>query len=556
MKMKMKMNGFGRAMVAFGLMLLALGCEKEDHLVEGPKLLFSSDTLVFNEYEIKTLFFTTKPASQGEFQVISFPSWVNVMPRSGFFENDIQEVSITSSISDRNPGFYRGALKIMTSLGIDSVVLKGYAGDNSMFYVPNGLSFNITERSKSLTLVNQGDERLRFTASASDDCIGLSPSVGEVPVGQSISIAVDLIAENLENGAHQSKIFLTGNGVMDSVVVPIDFFEERKIVLEAAVIDAEYSKVTDQLVYVSSNATLSVFDALSRATEEIKLDYLPTCVSISPDGLRAVVGHDGHLSLVDLKERSVLRVCNVTCKASDVVYGANDWAYVIPDSDLWERMHCIDLSDANSIETMHTGDIIYGRSKARLHPSGSFIYVATKRVSLGSVSKFDIRMGTASFLHKCPKSNQYSFDGDFWFSERGDRLFSSGRFAFVSSELEALDMQYSGTIAEKDFYISRNLRWVDHSDVTNRLYVLLDFERNAGVGIYSNVYVCSSVNLQRLSNIELEKFKDPVPSSWGPLYVAEPFFVFSSSSGAEIFVITRSVNSGLVPFWGLECIPV
>ncbi|MDZ7778185.1 MAG: hypothetical protein U5L09_22460 [Bacteroidales bacterium] len=117
-------------LIAAGVILLLLGCEKEKTVLIEPKIILSTDTLIFNEIESKTLYISTKPSTEGEFQVISYPDWVDVHPESGFFYNDIQEISITSNIDESRPRLYSGELIIMSTFGVDSVILQGFVGDN------------------------------------------------------------------------------------------------------------------------------------------------------------------------------------------------------------------------------------------------------------------------------------------------------------------------------------------------------------------------------------------------------------------------------------------
>src|SRR5690606_17009663 len=106
-------------------------------------------------------------------------------------------------------------------------------------------------------------------------------------------------------------------------------FREQKIMLSTNVIDAEYSKSKDILVYVSSKPSkIHIFqpaEGSSTGTFSLDLDYTPTCVSVSPDGATAVVGHDGHITYVDLNHKAILRSYSVSCYAFDIVLGGNKW---------------------------------------------------------------------------------------------------------------------------------------------------------------------------------------------------------------------------------------
>jgi hypothetical protein len=70
-----------------------------------------------------------------------------------------------------------------------------------------------------------------------------------------------------------------------------------------AVVDAEYSKPLDAIVAVSASGTggvLHVIDPVGETERTLALAKPPTCVAVSQDGTKAVVGHDALLTYVDL----------------------------------------------------------------------------------------------------------------------------------------------------------------------------------------------------------------------------------------------------------------
>ena len=104
--------------------------------------------------------------------------------------------------------------------------------------------------------------------------------------------------------------------------IPIINTNPNSILLKTDVIDAEYSKSKESLVYISSNpSTLTVFNTNSEQFENIPLNYTPTCVSVSQDGETAVVGHDGHITYVNLTTKTILNSYSISCVALDIVIG-------------------------------------------------------------------------------------------------------------------------------------------------------------------------------------------------------------------------------------------
>jgi len=65
------------------------------------------------------------------------------------------------------------------------------------------------------------------------------------------------------------------------------------IVSLPTVIDAEYSQSLDRMVMVSSHPSqLHIYDLSSNQSIDLALFKIPTSVSVSPDGLRAAIGHE------------------------------------------------------------------------------------------------------------------------------------------------------------------------------------------------------------------------------------------------------------------------
>jgi hypothetical protein len=211
------------------------------------------------------------------------------------------------------------------------------------------------------------------------------------------------------------------------------------------VVDAEYSRALDRVVILTEPpAELHVYDPVSELAVVVSLPIAGSSVSVSPDGLRAAVGHDGWVTLVDLVEGVVVASHPASCDALDIVLAGNDFAYVFPVRDQWTSIRCIDLE--TGVEETSTGQSIYAGTLGKLSPRGDAIYGANNGLSPSDIEKYDIRDGVAAFLYDSPYHGDYYMCGALWFDEPGDRIFTRCGNVFHATSDVSTDMRYAGSL--------------------------------------------------------------------------------------------------------------
>jgi hypothetical protein len=304
------------------------------------------------------------------------------------------------------------------------------------------------------------------------------------------------------------------------------------------------------MVYVASDPMkLYFFHTKTNVIESMDLSFIPTCISISPDQDYAVVGHDAHISYIDLNSKSVIRTYNVSCNVFDIVFGDNNWAYAFPKNDYGSKMRCVNLNLPNDNETSG-GDYSYEKTRGRLYPKGKYIYTTRS----GYLEKLNIQNGTAEFLYN---SWNTDVDGDFWFSEDGNRIFGRSKNVYLTSESQNQDMKYNGTIViPDDQYYSTTIQWVEHSANKTNLYIIVSFPDWWGAVPSSFMYIYNASNLVFKNKIPLEKYHVGNNQSDMKEYDAIPYFIFSNSDGDEVVVVTKANGSGLEHEWAIKKITI
>ncbi|MHC0444027.1 hypothetical protein ACWA1F_01370 [Flavobacterium sp. 3-218] len=331
-------------------------------------------------------------------------------------------------------------------------------------------------------------------------------------------------------------------------------FKEEKIILKTNVIDAEYSKKNDQLVYISSNPSqVNILDSNTESLKKISLAYEPKCISISQDGNTAVVGHDGHITHVNLKNPSIIQTYDISCSALDIVLGNNRWAYVFPEKDQWTYVKSVNMNlEYNYEMPISMYNQIYAGTKGRLHPSGKYIY-AQSPSSSAKIQRLTIKNGNIDDRYESDFEEEDYTIPSIWFSEDGNRLFTRERSVLKTSELNSLDVLYNGRIPSEN---NSKIDWMDHSSSKGKLYVIFSNGDRWNPIKSNNIYVFNDSDLSYVNKFDLEKYFSQTKQNSVETYDAAPYFVFSNSTGNRLFVITKALNSDLVNEWAVQKINV
>jgi hypothetical protein len=239
--------------------------------------------------------------------------------------------------------------------------------------------------------------------------------------------------------------------------------------LDFRVTDAEFSQSLGRIVAVSNapDSRVHVYDPLAQAGVSDPLPLPGTCVSVGPDGRRAVVGHDGFVSVVDVATGAVTATLPIGTNCGDVVLAGNGFAYAVPSFGQWERVFCVELATGNV--TQSSGFSTRAGTKIRLHPNGRNMYGADNGLSPSDIEKYDIAAGTAQYLYDSPYHGTYAMSGDLWISEDGLRIFVRGAHVFRSSQVRTEDMTYNGSLAGMTL-----ARWIDHSAEAGKVLAIPD----------------------------------------------------------------------------------
>jgi hypothetical protein len=242
-------------------------------------------------------------------------------------------------------------------------------------------------------------------------------------------------------GKYELSLRIMSNGYVNSAPdsVTITVITSRPIVgLPFKVIDAEYSKQLDRIVMVSGTPSnqLHIYDPVGNLDETVDLSALPASVSVGPDGFSAAVGHNGAISYINLVSRVVSTTLSVNFNVTDIVLAGNDYIYAFQDLGKF-----IGVNLSTGAATAGAGLFAYPGydvTRAKLHPSGSVLYVA---VVSYTIQKYDISSGTPVYLYDSSWPGMfYRAGGELWMIEDGTGFITRYGNVFSASTGTTKDM--------------------------------------------------------------------------------------------------------------------
>jgi len=301
--------------------------------------------------------------------------------------------------------------------------------------------------------------------------------------------------------------------------------------------DAEFSAALNSIVSVSdSPSQLHLYDPDTNVSFHVNLQVSPNCVSVSPDGLHAVVGHNAWISEVDLSTRTLVKTIPITANILEIVDGGNGYAYAF-STDGYVRS--VNLAS----ETSTLAYSWRNPAVARLHPAHDRIYGADRNTSPDDILRIDIAagglagQGNDSIYH-----GDYSFCGNVWISMDGLRLVTACGNTFRASNDPQSDMRFAGRLPQET-----RLTWAAHSQSENSIAVL---PANSTVPRTDNeIHYYTHDSLLYRGKVVLPSFVEGTST----LSLGRWLF-FNADESKEYVVVQADASSGIVDDFGVVTI--
>lgn len=313
--------------------------------------------------------------------------------------------------------------------------------------------------------------------------------------------------------------------------------------------DAEYHHDSGIMaICTKSPNQLLLFNTNSGATDTIKLEKTPGCISFTEDGHKALIGYTvPSVSYIDIDNREIIADYNIDCIPFDIVSGENGWCYITPVSDQWVMLRNLNLTTGEVI-TSTTAASIYEKTLIRKVPGKPYMVGSQLTLTPSSLLLFDLTGGQA----KDEVTRYHESIGHFWLSKDGTRVYSAYGNVYTPPE-------YNG-----QFYSSSP---PVYGKINSTLPYIIAFDESPAISsifVSSTAYywqVATSSLIEQFNTVSLNKIKtfnvSPVMlnlTGTNRLYETTPRFIFAKKDGSALYVLKSPKQDYNLEGWFMETI--
>jgi len=507
-----------------------------------PRLKTNLTQLLFSS-EISELDISLQNVGSGylNWSVVNLPDWLSISQNQGYLFGD-ENVSVKVKVNKQklDPNTYISSLVFFATnsqtitIPVTVVVPDIYSIETTK----KNVIFDYFQDDNEIILKNTGNQSISWSSNF-ENYYSLSPSTGSLSKGDSTKIRIVLNRTGLQTATYTSDIVFRAINTTFTLSTSVKNFTGTKKVFNFKIIDAEFCEKTNKIITVSANPnTLSIIDPLTNTIETVALNLTPTCVSINKLNTKAVVGHKGKMSLIDLTNKKLEKEYDILCEPLDILLSSSDWVYICPGfyGESNTKIHCLDLSTGkttlSTFKSLYFTNMIY----ARLDPTEKYLYGISYNSFPSDLHKFDISNGVADYLYDSPYHGDHEMSDNLWLTEDGDKIFTKGNSVFKTSTIKDNDLIYTGNLSN-----SYSINSLFHSKINNKVFV-----------VNSNNNIAYSYNYSTLTSSNqypLENFLVKTNGTSGTLISATGKFIFVNNSGTDAYVLTQSASNDV---WALQ----
>ncbi|MFV0378707.1 MAG: BACON domain-containing protein [Mangrovibacterium sp.] len=314
--------------------------------------------------------------------------------------------------------------------------------------------------------------------------------------------------------------------------------------LEGNIVDASFDKNKNILYYATSQPNkLIAYDVAAKSIlHEVALSKAPTCLAISEDFTKALTGHGGVISVVDLNNHSVSKTIDIIGTVADVEFAANNWCAYTEGGNYniqHTTIYWVNLSDGSLTEGSH----VYEDCLIKKVPNLDYLIGSETEVSSG-VYVYDIN-------NRTEKADIFESFRNFWFA--GNYIISLNGAVYRVSDVISQNGYTSGGISpigelqypEDDYYGIQGI------DYCSSIHAIFGLKRKDYQTISSSIYQFEDNDYSLVKTYMYDNLYQPDTQTTA--YEVEARYLFANGSGTELSVLRKGLaNSN----WSIEFIPI
>lgn len=495
--------------------------------------------------------------------LVSLPSWLNVnmdlfnpggliVPSGQTYQlplildinnihnsNSLNGSIVLSTNDESNPEV---VIQVSVQLGTPTLSTSGISG--------NQIDFGSSGTTKSVYISNQGNGILLWELDNLPEWLSASSSNGILSTYNSEAVSFTCDRDKLLPGLNTATIMLKSNDpgkTSTSILVTARTAANNDNIyaIEGAIIDASFNKSTNILYYATSQPNkLVLYDVTNKnILHEIPLSKAPTCLTVSEDYTKALVGHGGRISVINLSNQTVTNTYEVQGVLSDIEFAANNWCAYTEGGNYniqHTNIYWVDLSTGS----VTNGSGVYEDCFLRKVPNQDYMIGSELEVSSG-LYVYDINNRTEK-ADIFESFNQFWFAGDYIISSNGnvwrisDILSKNG---WVSSGLSAIGkLQFPG---------DNNYARIPNLDYCPAKKSIFSLSRSDWSTISSNIYQFEDNDYTLVKTYSYDNLYKPQGQSTS--FEVEAYYLFANNEGTQLSVLRKGKSNSI---WSLEFIQI
>ena len=419
----------------------------------------------------------------------------------------------------------------------------------------NPLNFDNTETTKIFRVYNHGEGIAIWRFEDLPEWLTVSPANGVVLSYSSADINFTCDRSKLSPGMNSATINLKSSdpdrpSIAITVTVRVPGIGENIRLLEGNIVDLKINKNTNTLYYVTSqpNKLVTYNIASKEVTHEIALSKAPTCLAISEDFTKAVIGHGGMMSVVDLTAYSVSKTYETDYTVYDAEWADENWfCYTKTNSSA----NYLDWKNVKTDETYQTAIDYnnFGTADLKKIPGQPYLIAARKDVSPSGVFVFDINSKTL-------KSYKHETIGNLWFFNDSQLAVTGYSYIMRTSAITSAtgnSITPTPTISElKESEFRYPSWWIDFSPLRHSIWAIKSYHANYYFQPeYATIYEFEDNNYTLLRKYKYDNMLQPDAQT--AAYEVEARYVFANREETELTVLRKGKDNNN---WSIEIIPI
>ena len=495
-------------------------------------------------------------AANSDFTVIMQPKWLAFESMHGKVTDSTLPLSFRIVKDDIVAGFqtyYATVTVDVENAGLFSfIVAYSNSGNPSVKCSVTSLNFESLS-SRTFTISNTSNGILNWEITGIPDWLVISPSSGSLNNGYSTTVTASLNLVDIPTGHDLAgSLVINNNTVLGNISIPVTLPEKVIIPsvlmqINGIVTDAEFNHETGIMaICTKSPNSLIVFNTSLNTSTTIPLDKTPSCISLSEDGHKAVIGYSiSSVSYFDMDLLNITENYNIDCIPFDVVLGDNGWCYITPTVDQWVKFRSLNLISGELV-VGNNQSMVYEKTIIKKIPGKPYLIGSRSTLSPTGILIFDVTRGVASDTI----TYYHTSMGKFCISTDGTKLYDSYRNVY---NMPPYDYQFHPFAPPVFGQIQTELNYIsafEECPSVSSLFVASSYYT------YSSGY---SSLIEQFSTSNLNKTKTYIVSpvfmtlnGVKTLYETTAGYIFADQKGTTLYALKNLKQNYNKDFWTIE----